>query len=197
MKLVETDPNSGAEIYQLIDDPRPADNIYGEQPYSSADGSRITIRYYPHNDQDGGLSFLDLADGSLHTVIAEAPRFPAFHAWGEHLYYQQQDGDVLVLKRCNYQTLEKEDITTLPTEEGPIQLRHHFPGRALLRCQCPSRRRIEQSLVYRPLNREKQHPCPAGRLPLQTRTILPRRQQPHPHSSQQNARRQIRPPRCS
>ena len=76
MKLVETDPNSGAEIYQLIDDPRPADNIYGEQPYASDDGSRVTIRYYPQNGQDGGLSFLDLADGSLHTVIAEAPRFP-------------------------------------------------------------------------------------------------------------------------
>ncbi len=118
MKLVETDPNSGAEIYQLIDDPRPADNIYGEQPYSSADGNRVTIRYYPKNGQDGGLSFLDLADGSLHTVLAEAPHFPAFHAWGEHLYYHQQDGDALVLRRCNYQTLKKEDITSLPIEEG-------------------------------------------------------------------------------
>ena len=117
MKLVETDPNSGAEIYQLVDDPRPADNIYGEQPYSSADGTRVAIRFYPKNGQPGGLSFLDLEDGSHHTVLAEAPRFPAFHAWGEHLYYQQ-GGDELVLKRCNYQTLKKEDITSLPTKEG-------------------------------------------------------------------------------
>ncbi len=118
MKLVETDPDSGAEIYQLVDDSRPADNIYGEQPYSSADGTRVAIRFYCHNNQDGGLSFLDLEDGSLHTVLAETPRFPAFHAWGEYLYYQQQDNGALVLKRCHYQTLEKEDITSLPTEEG-------------------------------------------------------------------------------
>jgi hypothetical protein len=118
MKIVETDSESGAEIFQLVDDPRPADNIYGEQPYSSADGSRVTIRFYPEGDQDGGLSLLDLNDQSLHPVLTESPRFPAFHAWGEHLYYQQKDGDALVLKRCNYQSLEKEDITALPTQEG-------------------------------------------------------------------------------
>ena len=44
MKHVETDPESCAEIFQLVDDRRPADNIYGEQPYSSSDGARVTIR---------------------------------------------------------------------------------------------------------------------------------------------------------
>ena len=44
MKLIDTDPESGAEIYQLVEDPRPADNIYGEQPFSSADGARHPAR---------------------------------------------------------------------------------------------------------------------------------------------------------
>ena len=118
MKHVETDAESGAEIYQLTGDPRPADNIYGEQPYSSADGNRVAIRFYAEGGQDGGLSLLDLEDGSLHPVVTQAPRFPAFHAWGEYLYYQEADGEDLVLKRCHYGTLEKEDITSLPTDEG-------------------------------------------------------------------------------
>jgi hypothetical protein len=34
----ETDPVSGAKIYVLGADDRPADNIYGEQPYSDPTG---------------------------------------------------------------------------------------------------------------------------------------------------------------
>ena len=118
MKLVETDRESGAEIYQLTDDPRSADNIYGEQPYGSADGTRITVRFYPKNSTDGGLSILDLTDESLHPVVQTSPRFPAFHAWGEHLYYQEEREGELLLRRCAYASLKKEDVVRLPTEEG-------------------------------------------------------------------------------
>ena len=118
MKLVETDTESGAAIYQLTDDERPADNIYGEQPYSPPEGNRIAVRFYPAGDKAGGLSLLDLDDGLLHPVIAGKPRFPAFHAWGEYLYYQETVGGALVLRRCHFQTLKKEDVATLPTEEG-------------------------------------------------------------------------------
>ena len=44
MKLIEIDTDSGAEICQLTDGERPADNIYGEQPYSTPQGDRVVIR---------------------------------------------------------------------------------------------------------------------------------------------------------
>lgn len=118
MEQVEIDSESGACVYQLTDDRRPVDNIYGEQPYSSPQGSRIAVRFYAEGDRDGGLSILDLEDGSLHAVLEQMPRFPAFHAWGEYLYYQEAVGDELLLKRCHYQSLEKDDVVLLPTEEG-------------------------------------------------------------------------------
>jgi len=117
MKLVETDSDTGAEIYQLTDGPRPCDNIYGEQPFSSADGSRIAVRYYAEGDLDGGLSVLDLTDESIHPILETAPRFPAFHAWGEYLYNQVEHGDRKVLKRWNLQTLECEEVFALPDSE--------------------------------------------------------------------------------
>ena len=118
MMHVETDPESLVEIYQLTDDVRPTDNIYGEQPYSSPQGNRIAVRHYRTESMDGGLCILDLADGSLHSVLTEMPRFPAFHAWGEYLYYQEEAEDALVLKRCHYDTLVKEAAATLPAAEG-------------------------------------------------------------------------------
>jgi len=115
MLFVECDTASGAEIYQLTDGSRPADNIYGEQPYSSPCGTRIAVRHYPHERTDGGLSILDLTDGSIHPVLNSMPRFPAFHAWGEHLYFQEFVGKELVLRRCHYLTLHTEDVIVLPS----------------------------------------------------------------------------------
>jgi len=118
VEQVHTDSESGACVYQLTDGPRPVDNIYGEQPYSPPQSNRIAVRFYAEGDRDGGLSILDLEDGSLHPVLEQMPRFPAFHAWGEHLYYQEAVGDELLLKRCHYQSLEKADLLPLPTGEG-------------------------------------------------------------------------------
>jgi len=115
---VETDPESGAEIFLLADDERPCDNIYGEQPYSSADGNRIAVRFYAYGKRDGGLSILDLSDGALHPVLTREPRFPAFHAWGQYLFYQESSGDKLLLKRCHYQTLQREEVSELPQQQG-------------------------------------------------------------------------------
>ncbi|MDP6776869.1 MAG: hypothetical protein QGI83_08895 [Candidatus Latescibacteria bacterium] len=120
MELVETDGKSGAKVYRLVDDPRPADNIYGEQPYSSEQGNRVAIRLYAEGEADGGLSLLDLEDASLHTVLDKSPRFPAFHGWSEYLYYQEEVDGKLLLKRCDYQTLEKETVLELPTDEGRL-----------------------------------------------------------------------------
>lgn len=118
MQHIDTDKLSGAEIWRLSEDPRPTDNIYGEQPYNSADGTRITLRHYATDNADGGLSILDLTDGSTHTIIDTAPRFPAFHGCSEYLYCQRQLDDRLVLHRWHYQTLVCEEILDLPLGEG-------------------------------------------------------------------------------
>jgi len=118
MIRIDTDGESRAEIYQLTDGPRPTDNIYGEQPYSSPDSRWIAVRHYREGDEDGGLSLVNLEDGSLAPVLTTMPRFPAFHPWSEYLYYQEEAGGHLVLKRCRYETREKEEVLGLPSEEG-------------------------------------------------------------------------------
>jgi hypothetical protein len=115
---IEVDTESGAEIYLLGGDERPADNIYGEQPYGDATGRRIAIRYYPLEDKPGGINVLDLQDGSNHEILSGNPPFPAFHAWGEWLYYAQAVEGRNMLLRCNYLNLEVESVAELPPERG-------------------------------------------------------------------------------
>lgn len=117
-KPIEIDGESGAEIYVLGADERPADNIYGEQPYGDATGRRIAIRYYPLPNKSGGINILDLQDGSNHEILSGKPPFPAFHAWGEWLYYAQAVEGKKMLRRCNYLTLEVENVTELPPDRG-------------------------------------------------------------------------------
>ena len=114
----QVDAESGAEVRLLGGDERPADNIYGEQPYGDATGRRIAIRYYPLPKKPGGINILDLEDGSNHEILSGKPPFPAFHAWGQWLYYAQTVADKKVLRRCNYLTLKVEDVAELPPERG-------------------------------------------------------------------------------
>ncbi len=115
---IETDTDSGAAVYLLGGDDRPADNIYGEQPYGDATGQRLAIRYYPAGQRPGGLSLLDLRDGSRHDVLVGKPPFPAFHAWGEWLYYHQKAGGELRLRRRRFLDDQVEDVAALPAERG-------------------------------------------------------------------------------
>jgi hypothetical protein len=115
---VEVDPESGAKIYLLGADERPADNIYGEQPFSDASSRRIALRYYATKDKPGGLNVFDLYDGSNHEIVAGRPSFPAFHAWGEYLYTKGVKDGQLMLRRYNYLTLEMENVIALPAELG-------------------------------------------------------------------------------
>jgi hypothetical protein len=115
---VEVDPHSGAEIYLLGPDERPADDIYGEQPYGDATGRRIAIRYHPLPEKPGGLNIFDLEDGSNHEILSGKPPFPAFHAWGEWLYYAETVEGKKMLRRCNYLTLKIENVAELPPERG-------------------------------------------------------------------------------
>ncbi|MCC6488493.1 MAG: hypothetical protein IT364_13430, partial [Candidatus Hydrogenedentes bacterium] len=115
---LEVDAESGAEVYLLGADERPADDIYGEQPYGDATGRRIAIRYYPSEGKPGGINILDLQDGSNHEILSGNPPFPAFHAWGEWLYYAQPVEGKNTLRRCNYLSLEVENVAELPAERG-------------------------------------------------------------------------------
>lgn len=114
----EVDVESGAEVCVLGADERPADDIYGEQPYGDATGRRIAIRYYPIPKKPGGINILDLQDGSNHEILSGKPPFPAFHAWGEWLYFAQNVGGKKTLRRCNYLTLKVENVADLPPERG-------------------------------------------------------------------------------
>lgn len=118
MNCIATDSHSGAEVYRLVDDPRPADNIYGEQPYSDASGRKIAIRFYPEGTRQGELAVLDIESGRLDTIIQGMPRFPAFHGWSDHLYCQEAVGEQLLLRRWSYATLEREDVVVLPADGG-------------------------------------------------------------------------------
>ncbi|MHB9110025.1 MAG: YncE family protein [Armatimonadota bacterium] len=118
MRHVETDADTGVAIFQLTDGPRPTDDIYGEQPYASADGTRIAVRHYAADGNEGGLSIVDLADGSMEPIFTGTPHFPAFHAWGAHLYNQEDVDGALLLRRWDYRTLKKEDVLSLPAELG-------------------------------------------------------------------------------
>lgn len=114
----QTDAESGAEVYLLGGDERPADNIYGEQPYGDATGRRIAVRYYPAAGRPGSLNIFDLQDGSNHEILSGKVPFPAFHAWGEWLYYAQGIHGKKVLRRCNYLSLKVEDVAELPPDRG-------------------------------------------------------------------------------
>ena len=118
LNLVETDAESGAEVYALGPDERPADNIYGEQPYGDPTGRRIAIRYYKTEKVPGSLEILDLVDGSRHEVLSGKVPFPAFNAWGEWLYYAQTVEGKKLLRRCNFLSLTIEDVAELPAERG-------------------------------------------------------------------------------
>lgn len=115
---VEVDDVTGAEIYLLGGDERPADHIYGEQPYSDPTSRRIAIRYYPSNGNPGGIEVFDLYDGSRHKVLSGDPPFPAFHSWSKWLYYRQIVDGIQMLRRCNYLTMEIENVAPLPPERG-------------------------------------------------------------------------------
>ncbi len=130
-KPVEIDSESGAQVYLVCADTRPTDNIYGEQPYGNMTGRWIAVRHFPDGHRQGGISIIDLKDGLRRDVLVGDPRFPAFHAWSEYLYYQETIGGKLILRRCRYDTLETEDIAALPSEMGifsygTVSPDHHY-----------------------------------------------------------------------
>lgn len=118
VKAVETDADSGAEVFLIGGDERPADNIYGEQPYADATSKRIAVRYYAQDGKPGGLSLVDLYDGTRTDVLVGKAPFPAFHAWSEYMYFNQTVDGQYMLRRVKYLTGEVENVAPLPAEKG-------------------------------------------------------------------------------
>ncbi|MBS3762163.1 MAG: hypothetical protein KGZ25_02550 [Planctomycetes bacterium] len=116
---VEKDAENGTDIFQLLEDPRPADDLYGEQPYSSPDGNRVLVRHFDTDKAKGGLTVLELTDGESHPVLNHStPTLAAFHAWGENFYYQEPIQNSLILMKCNFGSQETTEITELPDAGG-------------------------------------------------------------------------------
>ena len=115
---LETDPETGVQVYCLGADERPADDIYGEQPYGDATGRRIVIRYFKKETRPSGLSVIDLTDGARHDILEGATPFPAFHAWGAEMWWNQKVDGKLLLRRCSFDTLQVQDVCPLPAEMG-------------------------------------------------------------------------------
>lgn len=118
MELIETDAETGARIYRLAPDERPTDNIYGEQPYGDSTGRHLVVRHYAAGQAPDGLSVVDLETGACRPLLEGLSLFPAFHAWGDTLYWQQPLNGRRVLRRCRLAGGPIEDVRTLPDEIG-------------------------------------------------------------------------------
>jgi Tol biopolymer transport system component len=169
MNQIDTDKVSGAEVWRLSDDLRPTDNIYGEQPYGSADGTRLALRHYATPETDSGLSILDLNDGSSHPIIETAPRFPAFHGCNEYLYCQQQQGDQLIL--CRWQPRPRGNLASA-SARGSFHLRHRFWRSPALCRVCAQRGGTVPGAAFRPGQRQVADADYQRRPLLQARAVL-------------------------
>ena len=118
MKHLETDDATGVEVFELSDPKRIADNVYGEQPYSSSDGTRIAVRYFGDEGKGTELAIIDLESGEEQTVLPDMAPFPAFNAWSDWLYYHVPTSDGSLLKRTHFHTLKQEDVLPLPGDLG-------------------------------------------------------------------------------
>ena len=190
-QALEVDAESGAEVYLLGGDERPADNIYGEQPYGDATGRRIAIRYYPLPDKPGGISILDLQDGARHEILSGKPPFPAFHAWGEWLYYAQTVEGKKLLRRCNYLTLQVEDVAELPPERGSYSYGTVSPDHRYyaVSVQPPDGRTL-QGASAGPADEPMERAAGQTGLSRQARAVLARRPQPGADPTEPDAGRE-------
>lgn len=105
MRPIETDPETGVEIFQLTESACDSDNIYGEHPFSDPEGARIAVRH-KHAKRQASLSIVDLESGASFPVADHA--VAAWQAWGQRLYYRQAPaGPRHRLETIDYRSLER------------------------------------------------------------------------------------------
>lgn len=104
------DPESGARIIQLTSGATISNNIYGEQPYCSPDGSRLAIARSRdfHFDPTGLFLVFDLTKLRIGLVEKiQGVRGISTNAWSGKLYYWSLQNE---LKRMDLTTLSREIV---------------------------------------------------------------------------------------
>ncbi|MCK5844872.1 MAG: hypothetical protein KAG97_09210, partial [Victivallales bacterium] len=117
------DPNSGSRIRQLTSAAMISNNIYGESPVSSADGSRIMIGRC-HDfcfDTIGSVFLIDL--NRLHIVKVDemrGVRAISTSSWNDLAYYWNLDDELV---QFNMMTFEKQVVFKAKSQDEVIP--HH------------------------------------------------------------------------
>lgn len=110
------DEQSGAVIEQLTSDAVTSTNIYCEQRYTSADGSRIALSRKPFG-QPSQLWVCDLTTMKL-THVGHGDVLGA-NAPQNALYYRTTKGDAAVLMKLDFLTLESREMFTFDNDLYP------------------------------------------------------------------------------
>ncbi len=110
------DPDSGAEIEQLTSDAVTSTNIYLEQRYTSADGSRIALTRTPFG-RPTQIWVCDLRTFRL-CFIGEGKVLGSSHRRNA-LYYSAADGSAHVLMRLDFTDLTTATVLRFPDNRVP------------------------------------------------------------------------------
>lgn len=110
----EIDPLCGAAIWQLTSATVISHDIYGEQLYCSADGTRIAFLRCATTDAKNGPMEIFVADLNNQSVVrigAAAFWLVAGNGMQDTFFYMRRDEKgTLILVRVNFTTLEQNDV---------------------------------------------------------------------------------------
>jgi len=113
--VCETDPLSGAEIVQLTNRPIISTNVYQEQRFASADGTRIAIsRWASRGNYE--VWVCDIPTQRLHRV--GKGRVVAANSRLNVVYYSIPDDEEIVLMRLNLKDLTIRELFRYKRERG-------------------------------------------------------------------------------
>ncbi len=118
MIKIETDRESGAEVYQLTDGEQGYDNIGNEQPCADATSTRIAVRCgvggIGEDTPSVSVVAADLETGKLHPLWEAASIYPTTPCWGEYLYCMRVIRGRRMICRTHYQSFEEEKLYAFP-----------------------------------------------------------------------------------
>lgn len=112
-----TDSASGAKIIQLTSGPANSTNVYPEQRFTSADGSRIIIQREPFNQQSQ-VWMCDLKKKKILLPISEGKAVTANHR-SNAIYYIVKGDKETKLMRLDIKSLTTCEVFTFPKGECP------------------------------------------------------------------------------
>ena len=118
MQKIETDHETGAEVFQLTDGADAFDNIGNEQPCTDSSSTRIAVRGGVEGIGDGTASvfiaMVDLESGKVHPLWETASIFPGTPAWGDYIYCLRTIRGRRMICRTHYRSFEEEKLYAFP-----------------------------------------------------------------------------------